>query len=355
MNQAVDQAKLDQLLGRVVGDLGAAVSATLVVIGDRLGLYKGLAAGGPQTAEDLAIRTGTRERYVREWLSAQAAGGYVSYDAPTKRFSLTPEQATAFADDTSPACVLGGFQLAEAAGKAKDRAVENFQSGSGMAWGEHASCLFEGTERFFRSVYIGSLITSWIPALDGVEAKLKAGAKVADVGCGFGASTILLAKTFPKSRFHGFDAHPASIERARERAQAAGVGERITFEVASSTDFPGAGYDFVAHFDCLHDMGDPAGAARHVRQTLAPDGTWMLVEPFAHDELEDNLNPVGRVYYSASTLFCVPASLADAAPNAALGAQAGEARLRRVVVSGGFTRFRRATETPFNLVFEARS
>ena len=355
MHQALDQAKLDQLLGRVVGDLGAAVSATLVVIGDQLGLYKGLATGGPQSAEDLAVRTGTRERYVREWLSAQAAGGYVTYDATTKRFLLTPEQAAALADDTSPACVLGGFQLAEAAGKAKDRAVDNFKTGSGMGWGEHHACLFEGTERFFRSVYIGNLITSWIPALDGVEAKLRAGAKVADVGCGFGASTILLAKTFPSSRFYGFDAHPGSIAKARERAQAAGVADRVTFDVAASTDFPGTGYDLVAHFDCLHDMGDPAGAARHVRQTLAPDGTWMLVEPFAHDELEGNLNPVGRVFYSASTLFCVPASLADAAPHAALGAQAGESRLRRVVVSGGFTRFRRATETPFNIVFEARS
>jgi 2-polyprenyl-3-methyl-5-hydroxy-6-metoxy-1,4-benzoquinol methylase len=355
MNQAVDQAKLDQFLGRVVGDLGAAMSATLVVIGDRLGLYKGLAAGGPQTAEDLAVRTQTRERYVREWLAAQAAGGYVTYDGATKRFSLSPEQQTALADDTSPAFVPGGFQLVEAAAKAKDRAVENFQNGSGMAWGDHARCLFEGTERFFRSVYIGNLVNSWIPALEGVEAKLRSGAKVADVGCGFGASTILLARTFPSSRFVGFDAHAESIAKARERALAAGVADRVTFEVAASTDFPGTGYDLVAHFDCLHDMGDPAGAARHVRQTLAPDGTWMLVEPFAHDELEDNLNPIGRVFYSASTMFCVPASLADAAPHTALGAQAGEARLRRVVVSGGFTRFRRAAETPFNLVFEARA
>jgi SAM-dependent methyltransferase len=292
---------------------------------------------------------------VREWLSAQAAGGYVTYDAASKRFSLSPEQATALADDTSPAFVPGGFQLVEAAAKAKDRAVEHFQNGSGMAWGDHARCLFEGTERFFRSVYIGNLVDSWIPALEGVEAKLRSGAKVADVGCGFGASTILLARTFPNSRFVGFDAHPDSITKARERAVAAGVAERATFEVASSTDFPGTGYDLVTHFDCLHDMGDPAGAARHVRQTLAPDGTWMLVEPFAHDELEDNLNPIGRVFYSASTMFCVPASLADAAPHAALGAQAGEARLRRIAVSGGFTRFRRAAETPFNLVFEARS
>jgi len=354
MNQAIDPAKLDQFLGRVVGDLGAALSAALVVIGDKLGLYRGLAAGGPQTPAELARRTETHERYVREWLCAQAAGGYVTYDAATARFALSPEQQAALADETSPAYVPGGFQIAEAAVRALDGAVENFRTGRGMAWGEHAHCLFEGTERFFRSAYIGNLTTSWLPALTGIVGKLERGARVADVGCGLGASTILMAKTFPRSRFWGFDAHQASIEAARRRAAAAGVEDRVSFEVARATDFPGTGYDLIAHFDCLHDMGDPAGAARHVRSALDADGSWMLVEPFASDRVEENLNPVGRVYYAASTMICVPASLADGGPRAALGAQAGEARLRGVALEGGFTRFRRATATPFNIVFEAR-
>jgi 2-polyprenyl-3-methyl-5-hydroxy-6-metoxy-1,4-benzoquinol methylase len=354
MSTAIDSAKLDAFLGRVVGDLGAAMSAALVVVGDKLGLYKGLAAGGPQTPAELARRTETQERYVREWLCAQAAGGYVTYDAKSGRFGLTPEQTAALADETSPAYVQGGFQIVEAVVRAKDRATDNFRSGHGMAWGDHAHCLFEGTERFFRSSYVGNLTSSWLPALDGVGAKLERGARVADVGCGLGASTILMAKTFPKSRFWGFDAHAASIEGARRRAEAAGVADRITFEVARATEFPGTGYDLVAHFDCLHDMGDPTGAARHVRSTLDADGTWMLVEPFASDRIEENLNPVGRVYYSASTMICVPASLADGGPRAALGAQAGESRLRAVVLEGGFSRFRRAIETPFNIVFEAR-
>jgi 2-polyprenyl-3-methyl-5-hydroxy-6-metoxy-1,4-benzoquinol methylase len=268
--------------------------------------------------------------------------------------SLSPEQGAALADENSPAYMPGGFQIVEAVVHAVDRAVENFKNGRGMAWGDHAHCLFEGTERFFRSAYIGNLTTSWLPALEGVEAKLVRGARVADVGCGLGASTILMAKTYPKSRFWGFDAHVASIEAARQRAEAAGVADRVVFEVARATEFPGTGYDLVAHFDCLHDMGDPTGAARHVRGALDADGTWMLVEPFASDRIEDNLNPVGRVYYAASTMLCVPASLADGGPRAALGAQAGESRLRAVVLEGGFSRFRRATETPFNIVFEAR-
>jgi 2-polyprenyl-3-methyl-5-hydroxy-6-metoxy-1,4-benzoquinol methylase len=354
MNQAIDSAKLDQFLGHVVGDLGAAMNAALVRVGDKLGLYKGLAAGGAQTPGELAQRTGTQERYVREWLCAQAAGGYLVYDAKNGRFSLSPEQGAALADETSPAYMPGGFQIVEAVVRAVDRAVQNFKNGSGMAWGDHAHCLFEGTERFFRSSYIGNLTTSWLPALEGAEAKLIRGARVADVGCGLGASTILMAKTYPKSRFWGFDAHGASIETARQRAEAAGVADRVVFEVARATQFPGTGYDLVAHFDSLHDMGDPAGAARHVRSALDADGTWMLVEPFASDRIEDNLNPVGRVYYAASTMLCVPASLADGGPRAALGAQAGESRLRAVAVEGGFSRFRRATETPFNIVFEAR-
>jgi 2-polyprenyl-3-methyl-5-hydroxy-6-metoxy-1,4-benzoquinol methylase len=333
--------------------VGAAMSAALVVIGDKLGLYKAMAAAGPVTPGDLARRTGTTERYVREWLNAQAAGGYVAYDAASGRFTLPPEQAFALADDTSPASVPGLFHVTAAMWHGEEKMTDNFRSGHGLEWGAQHPCLFEGTERFFRSGYIGNLVGSWVPALDGVKEKLERGAKVADVGCGLGASTILMAKAFPRSRFHGFDSHLESIELARERAKQANVADRVAFEVAKSTDFPGGGYDLVAHFDCLHDMEDPVGAAKHVRRTIARDGTWMIVEPFAGDRPEQNHNPVGRVFYSASTLLCVPHSLAARGP--ALGAQAGEARLREVVVGGGgFTRFRRATETPFNLILEAR-
>jgi SAM-dependent methyltransferase len=276
----------------------------------------------------------------------------VSYDAATGRFSLPPEQAFALADEESPAFVPGAFYVIEAGVKAEERMTDNFRTGKGIPWGEQAACLFEGTERFFRPGYAANLTTSWIPALEGVEAKLKRGAKVADVGCGLGASTILMAKAYPASRFFGFDIHPGSIELARKRATDAGVSDRVTFDVASATNFGGTGYDLVAHFDCLHDMGDPNAAARYVRRTLAPDGTWMVVEPRAGDRIEDNLNPIGRVFYSASTLLCVPNSMAG--EGVALGAQAGEGRLRRVTLEGGFTRFRRAAETPFNLVLEAR-
>ena len=350
----IDAEKLNHFLAQVVGDLGSAMSAALVVIGDRLGLYKAMAGAGPLTPRDLAERTGTHERYVREWLCAQAAGGYVAYDALTERFTLPPEQAVALADEQSPAFVPGGFHIAEAVMEAAPRALENFRTGAGMPWGEHAHCLFEGTERFFRSSYVGNLTSAWIPALDGTVTKLETGGRVADVGCGLGASTILMAKAWPRSTFVGFDAHPGSIKLARDRAERAGVAHRVRFEVAQATDYPGTGFDLVAHFDCLHDMGDPAGAARHVRQSLSPDGTWMIVEPAAGDRVQDNLNPVGRVYYSASTILCVPASLADGEPRAALGAQAGEARLRTVTQQGGFTRFRRAAQTPFNHVYEAR-
>jgi 2-polyprenyl-3-methyl-5-hydroxy-6-metoxy-1,4-benzoquinol methylase len=349
----LNEKKLDDFLGKVVGDVGAAMSAALVVIGDRLGLYKAMAESGPVTSADLARRTGTTERYVSEWLNAQAASGYVTYDAASGRFALPPEQAFALADDASPVSVPGLFHMTAAMWHGEEKMTENFRSGRGIEWGAQHPCLFEGTERFFRAGYVGNLVSVWLPALEGVVAKLERGAKVADVGCGLGASTILMAKAYPRSRFCGFDSHPKSIELARDRAKKAGVGERVTFEVAKSTDYPGAGYDLVTHFDCLHDMEDPFGAAKHVRETIAPDGTWMIVEPFAEDSPEQNHNPVGRIFYSASTLLCVPHSLALHGP--ALGAQAGEARLREVATTGGgFTRFRRATETRFNLVLEAR-
>jgi 2-polyprenyl-3-methyl-5-hydroxy-6-metoxy-1,4-benzoquinol methylase len=352
---SIDPAKLQDFMGKAVGDIGAAMSAALVLIGDRLGLYKAMAASGPLTSTELATRTGTNERYVREWLNNQAAGGYVTYDAATKCYTLPPEQAFALADETSPAFVGGAFQIISAVMKAVPRMEENFRTGKGLDWCDHSHDLFLGTERFFRPNYAGNLVSNWIPSLHGVEQKLKAGASAADVGCGLGASTILMAQAFPKSRFWGFDFHPASIDLARQRAKEAGVADRVTFQVAKSTDYPtadGRPFDFVACFDCLHDMGDPAGAARHVRKNLAPDGTWMIVEPFAGDAPEHNLNPVGRVFYAASTMICVPASVAHSGP--ALGAQAGEAKLKEVVTAGGFTRFRRATETPFNLVLEAR-
>ncbi|HEY2536799.1 MAG TPA: class I SAM-dependent methyltransferase [Solirubrobacteraceae bacterium] len=349
--QTIDQAKLDEFMGRFVGDLGAALSAALVVIGDRLGLYRAMADGQPVTPEQLAERTATDARYVREWLSNQAAGGYVTYEGGG--FSLSPEQSLALAQEGSPAFVPGAFQLATSLIKDEPVITAAFKTGAGVGWHEHNHDLFAGTERFFRPGYAANLVGSWIPSLDGVQAKLESGAVVADVGCGHGASTILMAEAFPRSEFVGFDYHPASIEHARRAASEAGLDGRVRFDVAPAKEYPGEGYDFVAMFDCLHDMGDPVGAAAHVRRTLAGDGTWMIVEPYAGDRLEDNLNPVGRVFYGASTLVCTPASR-DQEVGLALGAQAGEARLREVVTEGGFTRFRRATETPFNLVLEAR-
>jgi 2-polyprenyl-3-methyl-5-hydroxy-6-metoxy-1,4-benzoquinol methylase len=350
---AIDMDRLHAFLGKAVVDFGATFNAALVRIGDKLGLYKGLAAGGPQTPAELAKRTGTVERYVREWLSCQAAGGYVTYDPAAGKFHLNDEQAFTMADETSPAFLPGAFQVALAAVKAEEQLSQRFKTGEGLGWHEHDPQLFVGTERFFRPGYAANLIASWIPALQGVKDKLERGAKVADVGCGLGASTILMAKSYPKSEFVGFDYHDKSIESARQRAKDAGVGDRIRFEVAKAKDFPGKDYDFVTFFDCLHDMGDPKGAASHVHGAMKNDGTWMIVEPFAGDKLEDNLNPVGRAFYGASTLLCTPASLSQEV-GLALGAQAGEKRIRDVVTGGGFTRFRRATETPFNLVFEAR-
>lgn len=349
----IDEQALHELLGRVVVDFGAASIAPLVLIGDRLGLYRALASHGPLTSTELAERTGTSERYVREWLNAQAASYYVTYDAQSGRYSLTAEQAMAFADEDSPAFVIGGYQTAVSAGRIMDRLTEAFRTGEGIAWHEHDHGVFHGVERFYRSSYVGQLVQEWIPSLDGVEAKLKAGARVADIGCGHGASTILMAQAYPASQFIGFDYHPESIAQANARASRAGVGDRCRFEVAGAKDFPGKGYDLVTVFDALHDMGDPAGASRHVLETLAPNGSWMIVEPYAGDRVEENLNPVGRAFYAASTMICTPCSLAQEV-GLALGAQAGEGRMRAVVTGAGFTRFRRALGTPFNLIYQAR-
>jgi len=349
--QTLDEAKLDEFLGRFVGDLGAALSAALVVIGDKLGLYRAMGDSQPVTPEELAERTATDPRYVCEWLSNQAAGGYVSY--ADGAFWLTVEQSFALAQEGSPAFVPGAFQLATSLIKDEEKITEAFRTGAGVGWHEHHHDLFAGTERFFRPGYAANLVSSWIPALDGVQAKLEAGARVADVGCGHGASTILMAQAFPRSEFVGFDYHEASIEQARDAAAKAGLDGRVSYEVAAAKHYPGASYDLVAMFDCLHDMGDPIGAAAHVLGTLKSDGTWMIVEPYAGDRLEDNLNPVGRIFYGGSTLVCTPASRAQEV-GLALGAQAGEARLRAVATEGGFTRVRRAAETPFNLVLEAR-
>jgi len=348
----LDMDKLNAFIGRFVSDLGAAVHTGMVVIGEKLGLYKALAEG-PVSSAELAAKTKTDERYLREWLSSQAAGGYVTYDENTHKFSLSQEQAFALAKDDSPAYLPGAFELALGSLAAVPRIAESFRTGAGMGWHEHVDGVFHGCEKFFRPGYAANLVASWIPALQDVKAKLEAGARVADVGCGKGASTLLMAQAFPKSQFFGFDYHDKSIEAARESARRAGVSDRVSFDVSKAKDFPGKDYDFVAVFDCLHDMGDPVGAATHVRKSLAPDGTWMIVEPFAHDQLKDNLNPVGRVYYSFSTLLCTPCSRSQEV-GLCLGAQAGEGRIREVVSAAGFKRFRRATETPFNIVYEAR-
>jgi SAM-dependent methyltransferase len=347
---AIDESKLNAFMGKAVSDMGAAMHATLVVVGDKLGLYRAMAGAGWVTPAQLAGKTNTSERYVREWLHANAASGYVIYDAATGGFQLPPEQAFALTVQDLP----GAFHIISACFKDEPKITQAFRTGEGVGWHEHDVNLFFGTERFFRPNYQNHLLGEWIPALEGVTEKLTQGAAVADVGCGHGASTILMAKAYPKSRFFGFDYHSGSIEYARHVAGRDGLLDQISFEVASSKSYPvNGGYDLVTFFDCLHDMGDPVGAAAHVLSSLKKDGTWMIVEPFAHDMPEENHNPVGRIYYSASTMICTPASLAQEV-GAALGAQAGEERIRNVVTSAGFTRFRRAAETPFNLVFEAR-
>jgi SAM-dependent methyltransferase len=350
---AFDQAKLHDFVMKAVGEMGAAVNAALIIVGDKLGLYKAMAGAGPMTSAELAAKTQTHERYVREWLSAQAAGGFVTYDAGSGKFTLPNEQAMALADEQSPVFLPGFFQMLTAVFHDEPKISEAFRTGKGFGWHEHHPALFTGTERFFRPNYRAHLITEWIPALGDTKAKLEAGAKVADVGCGLGTSTILMAQAFPKSTFVGFDYHQGSIDLAKEAAAKAGVGDRVKFEVAPAKGISGKGYQLVTYFDCLHDMGDPEGAARHVLSTLDSNGAWMIVEPFAHDKLEDNLNPIGRVYYGASTFLCTPASLSQEVA-LGLGAQAGEGRLTKVLKSAGFTRVRRAAETPFNMVLEAR-
>jgi SAM-dependent methyltransferase len=349
---ALDENKLNEFLGKFVTDLGATMAAGNVVIGHHLGLYKALAQG-PATPAELAERTETVARYVDEWLRGQAAGGYVEYDAGSGAYSLTEEQAFALTNPDGGLYAPGAFLLALGSLRAEPRITQAFKTGRGVGWHEQDADVFVGCEQFFRPGYVANLVASWIPALDGVDAKLRVGAKVADVGCGLGASTVLLAKEYEASRCHGFDYHDGSIELARKRAADAGVAERTTFDVASAQDFPGTGYDLVATFDCLHDMGDPLGAAIHIREALAQDGTWLIVEPIAGDTVSENINPVGRVYYSFSTFLCLPNALSQSG-GYALGAQAGEAAIRQLVTDAGFTRFRRATETPFNLVYEAR-
>ena len=349
---AIDEGKLNALLGKMVTELGAAFIGTNVLIGDQLGLYKTLAAGGALTPHQLAERTGTAERYVREWLAGQAASGYIDYDAAGETFSLSPEQALVFANSESPALMTGAYYIIESVYTDIPRIVDSFRTGSGFGWGDHCNCLFCGTERFFAPGYKANVVAAWLPAISGVVEKLQAGGKVADVGCGHGISTIVMAQAFPNSHFFGFDFHPGSIERARELAREAGA-PNVTFEVATAKGYPGSNYDLVTFFDCLHDMGDPVGAAAHVRETLNANGAWMIVEPQAQDTLAGNLNPISRLYYAASTTVCVPTSLSQEVA-LGLGAQAGEARLRQGVTKGGFTRFRRAIETPFNMVLEAR-
>ncbi len=349
----IDEARLNAFMGKMLGDVGAAIGASLILLGDKLGLYKALAQHGPMDPAGLAKATGTAERYVREWLLAQAASGYVEYDSKSGQFSMLPEQVLALADEDSPVFLGAVGSLVSATILDEPKISEAFKTGKGVGWNRRSECLFCGTARFFRTSYKHHLVQEWLPALDGVVDKLKRGATVADVGCGHGVSTRLMAEAFPNSRFFGFDYHDGSIEAARESIRDAGLSDRVRFETHSAKTFPANGYDLVCFFDCLHDMGDPVGALKHTRSTLADDGTCFLIEPFAHDRPEDNFNPVGRMYYAASTMVCTPASL-DQEVGLALGAQAGEARLREVARQAGFTRFRRAAETPFNLILEAR-
>lgn len=345
----VDEVRLNELVGRILGDLGGAVSVPLVRIGDSHGLYSALKEIGPIDADGLAAATNCAPRYIREWLAAQAASGYVTHDAG--RFSLSPEQAFVFATPDSPVNLIGAFDTAAAMVGNQDKVQVAFKTGKGVAWGEQAGCLFCAVARMFRPGYVNALVQQWLPALDGVVGKLKAGANVADVGCGHGLSTILMAQAFPNSQFTGYDFHPGSIAAASAHAKAHGLGN-VSFAVARAQDFPGDDLDLVTCFDCLHDMGDPKGAAAHIRRTLKTGGAWMVVEPAAGDALEDNMNPIGRLYYSASTMICVPTSLAQDV-GLALGAQAGEKRLSEAIMAGGFNRVRRVAETPLNMVLEA--
>ena len=350
---AIDEEKLNKIIGKVIEDIGATFHAPLVLIGEELGLFKSMVGAGKITAKELAMRTDTHERYVAEWLPAMAAGGYVEYDSEAGGYCLSEEQAFVFADKESPAYLPGAFQAATSAIKSEKKIAEAFRTGKGVGWHEHDADMFLGAERFYKPVYATNLVSSWIPALDGVEEKLKRGAEVADVGCGFGASTIIMAQAYPESTFTGFDYHQPSINMARERAAEAGVSSRVQFETHAAKELPLRCYDFITSFDCVHDMGDPAGAAAHICRLLKADGTWMIVEPYAGDRVEENLTPVGRLYYCASVLLCVSGAMAQDG-GYALGGQAGEARLREVVQQGGLTRFRRAAETPFNIVYEAR-
>jgi SAM-dependent methyltransferase len=353
MEAHVDQGRAEAFMGQLMTDMGAAATVPLVILGDRLGLFTALADAGRSTPEELAQRSSTDARYTREWLNAQAAAGYVSYDAEEERYFLDEVQELVFAREGQPMFMAGAFENFMATMHAVPRMVEAFKSGEGVGWHEQHPCLFRATERFFRLAYNAHLVSEWLPSLDGVVEKLQAGATVADVGCGHGASTIVMAKAFPKSRFFGFDYHGPSIERAREAAEEEGVADRIEFQALSAKEIDGS-YDLICVFDALHDMGDPVGAAAHIRSSLAEDGCFMLVEPFANDRTEDNLNPVGRIFYAGSTMVCTPASRSQEV-GLALGAQAGEARLKQVLEEAGFTRIRRAAETPFNLIFDVRA
>lgn len=348
----LNETELNNLLGKVVTEMGAAANGPLITIGDKLGLYKTLSESGEMTSHELAAKTNTAERYVREWLSAQAASGYIQYDAISKKFSMTPEQSAVFGNNKSPVFMTGAFYAISSLYHDEPKIENAFKTGEGVSWGDHNTCLFCGTEKFFSPSYEGNLISSWIPSMDGVVEKLEKGAKVADIGCGHAASTIIMAKAFPNSSFIGFDFHKESIETAKERAKVEGL-TNVSFEVSTAKDFPGNDYDFITFFDCLHDMGDPIGACAHAKTALKPDGTCMIVEPFAKDSLEENLNPVGRAFYAFSTMLCTPCSL-NQEVGLALGAQAGEKRLKEVINKGGFTKFKRAMETPFNLILEAR-
>jgi len=351
-SRPIDEDKMHKFLGQVVTDIGAALSSSLAYIGQKLGLYKALADGGPQTPAELATTTLTNERYVREWLINQAASGYVDYDAASGRYTMAPEQAVALTEETSPFYVGGGFHVVKAMNGAVTRIEDHFRQGGGMLWGDHDPDLFVGTERFFRPGYTAHLIASWIPSLTGVDEKLKTGGKVADIGCGHGSSTIIMAQAYPNSRFWGFDNHPASIETATERAKDAGVSDRVTFATSNASEIPNESYDLVTFFDCLHDMGDPVSACKRACEVLAADGSALIVEPMAGNTVEENFNIIGRTFSGASTLCCTSNSMALNGP--ALGALAPESAIREVVLAGGFTQFRRATETPFNRIFEAR-